>query len=115
MYEPHHQPLAARGVYWRRVSRNVSLAAAIIVFSLAVGVLGYRGLEGLPWIDAFLNASMIMGGLGPVDALKTDAGKIFASFYALYSGFVLLLTAGIMLAPVVHRFMHRFHCDDQAN
>ena len=83
--------------------------AAIILGSLTLGVLGYHVLEGLPWLDALLNASMILGGMGPVDALRTDGGKLFASIYALYSGLVVLVAAGILLAPIAHRIMHRMH------
>jgi hypothetical protein len=86
--------------------------AAIILGSLTVGVLGYHLLEGLPWLDALLNASMILGGMGPVDALRTDGGKLFASIYALYSGLVVLVAAGILLAPIAHRVMHRMHMDE---
>jgi hypothetical protein len=72
---------------------------------------GYHFLEQLPWIDALLNASMILGGMGPVDPIKTEAGKIFASCYALYSGLAIISVAGLLLAPVVHRFLHKFHLD----
>ena len=80
--------------------------------SLAVGMCGYHFLERLPWIDALLNASMILGGMGPVDPLKTSAGKLFASFYALYSGLAIISVAGLLLAPVVHRLLHKFHVDN---
>ena len=83
--------------------------AAIILGSLTLGVLGYHVLEGLPWLDALLNASMILGGMGPVDALRTNGGKLFASIYALYSGLVVLVAAGILLAPIAHRIMHHMH------
>jgi hypothetical protein len=112
MYERRHHALATRAVYLRRLARNVALGGGIIASSLLVGVIAYHDLENLPWIDALLNASMIMGGMGPVDAMRTNSGKLFASFYALYSGLVLLLVAGIVLAPVVHRLLHRFHLDD---
>jgi hypothetical protein len=87
------------------------MAIAVVVVSLAVGMCGYHFLERLPWIDALLNASMILGGMGPVDPVKTGAGKIFVSFYALYSGLALISVAGLLLAPVVHRFLHKFHVD----
>ena len=79
--------------------------------SLAVGVCGYPYLDGLPWVDSLLNASMILGGMGPVDPLKTTAGKIFASIYALYSGLALIGVVGLMLTPILHRVMHQFHVD----
>jgi len=84
----------------------------IIAGSLGIGILGYRFLEHFNWIDALLNASMILGGMGPVGELKTTAGKIFASFYALYSGLIVLVAAGVIFAPVLHRFLHRFHLDE---
>jgi hypothetical protein len=112
MYQRKIPDLAPIHTYLRRVAINVAIAAAIMFVSLCAGIAGYRGTEGMPWIDALLNASMIMGGMGPVDTLKTHAGKLFASFYALYCGLVLILTAGIVLAPVVHRLLHRFHLED---
>ena len=109
MYEHRRQPLASRKVFIQRLARNAGIAAIIIFISLGIGILGYHFLEGLSWIDSLLNASMILGGMGPVDTLHTTAGKIFASFYALYSGFILLVAVGVLAAPIVHRFMHRFH------
>lgn len=72
-------------------------------------MLGYHELERLPWVDSFLNAAMILGGMGPVNMLYTNAGKIFAGLYALFSGIIFLLVVGILFTPLVHRFMHRFH------
>ncbi len=112
MYERRYQPLLPRRAFLRRVTRHASAAVAVIAGSLAIGILGYRYLEHFAWVDALLNASMILGGMGPVGELKTTAGKIFASFYALYSGLVVLVAAGIIFAPVLHRFLHRFHVDD---
>jgi hypothetical protein len=80
---------------------------------LGIGVIGYRALEGLPWIDSLLNASMILGGMGPVDRLQTSTGKLFASIYALYSGIVFLVTTGVIMAPVFHRFLHHFHIENE--
>ena len=82
---------------------------ALLMFSLGIGMTGYHFLESLSWLDSLLNASMILGGMGPVNPLQTAAGKIFASFYALYSGVVLLAAVGILVAPIFHRFLHRFH------
>ena len=76
-----------------------------------MGICGYHYIEGIPWVDSLLNASMILGGMGPVDSLHTTAGKLFASFYALYSGLLLISLAGLMLAPVVHRLLHKFHIE----
>lgn len=80
-----------------------------------LGVLGYHFFEDIGWIDSLLNASMILGGMGPVTELKTDAGKIFASFYALFSGIVFLVTVGIIFAPIVHRFLHKLHIDKKTS
>jgi hypothetical protein len=80
---------------------------------LGIGMLGYHLIESMSWVDSLLNASMILGGMGPVTPLQTDAGKIFASFYALYSGVVLLASVGVLAAPILHRFMHRFHLQDE--
>ncbi len=109
MYERRHQPLLSRRAFARRVVRHTGASLGIIAASLAIGILGYRFLEHFSWIDALLNASMILGGMGPVGELKTTAGKLFASFYALYSGLIVLVAAGVIFAPILHRFMHRFH------
>jgi len=109
--ERRHQPVLPRHQFIQRLGRWAAMAAAVVVVSLAAGMCGYHFLERLPWIDALLNASMILGGMGPVDPIKTDAGKIFASFYALYSGLAIISVAGLLLAPIVHRFLHKFHVD----
>jgi len=88
---------------------HAAAALALMLVSLMLGMAGYQYFEQLPWRDAFLNAAMLMGGMGPVDAPRTDGGKLFAGLYALYAGFVLLVAAGLIVAPVVHRVMHRFH------
>jgi hypothetical protein len=88
---------------------HASAAAGIATGSLFLGMLGYHVLVRLPWVDAFLNASMLLGGMGPVDAPRTSAGKLFAGIYALYAGLVFLVVVGIILAPLVHRILHRFH------
>jgi hypothetical protein len=95
----------------RRVGRTVAAASTAIAVSLVLGMLGYRLTEGMGWLDAFLNASMILGGMGPVDSLHSGAGKLFAAFYALYSGLVLVGVAGLLLAPFMHRLLHRFHLE----
>ena len=83
----------------------------MLVASLALGMLGYMAFEHLSWIDAFLNASMLLGGMGPVNLPQTAAGKLFAGLYALYAGLVFIVTAALLLAPVLHRVLHRFHWD----
>jgi hypothetical protein len=111
MYEHRNEPLLPRSAFLRRLAAHVGIAVGMIAGSLAIGILGYHLIEGLAWVDALLNASMILGGMGPVDAIHTDAGKLFASFYALYSGIVFLLTVGIIVAPVFHRILHHFHLE----
>ena len=111
MFEHHSEPLASRSEFAQRMLRFGSVTAGLILFSLGIGMLGYHYLESLSWIDSLLNASMILGGMGPVNTLQTDAGKIFASFYALYSGIILLASVGVLGAPIFHRFMHRFHLE----
>jgi hypothetical protein len=87
------------------------LSIGTITVSLLIGILGYHYLEGLSWIDSLVNASMLLGGMGPVNQLHTTAGKIFASFYALFSGMVLLVAVSILIAPIFHRFLHHFHLE----
>ena len=113
MLEHYSQPLAARRIFFSRLARSGVFAGCIVLPSLGLGLLGYHFFASLPWIDALLNASMILTGMGPVDPLKTVAAKLFASFYALFSGIVFITTAGVLLGPVVHRFLHRFHLDPE--
>jgi hypothetical protein len=109
MYERRTDELLARGAFLRRLARNAGIGAGLLLVSLGIGMLGYHFIEGLPWVDAYLNSAMLMGGMGPVDAPKSAPGKLFAGTYALYCGLVLLIVAGVSLAPVVHRFLHKFH------
>jgi hypothetical protein len=109
MYEHRSEPLLPVGRFIRRQINHVLIGLGIIGVSLGLGVAGYHFFENLSWIDALLNASMILGGMGPVDPIRTVAGKTFASFYALYSGIVFLVVAGIMMAPILHRVLHRLH------
>jgi hypothetical protein len=113
MYEHHAEPLASREVFARRLALNGLIGLLLLAFSLVIGMLGYHFLENLSWTDSLLNASMILGGMGPVDPLKTEPGKIFASFYAIYSGVILLASVGILITPIFHRFLHRFHLADE--
>ena len=112
-FERRQQPLASREVFLGRVIRYLGFSIAIIGVSLGVGILGYHVFEHMSWLDALLNASMILGGMGPVDPLRTDAGKVFASFYALFSGVVFLVAVGVFIAPLFHRFLHSFHVDPE--
>jgi hypothetical protein len=113
MYEHHKQPLATRKVFAQRLTINALIGLLLLGFSLLLGMVGYHFLESLSWIDSLLNASMILGGMGPVNAIKTDDGKLFASFYAIYSGVILLASVGILIAPIFHRFLHHFHLADE--
>jgi hypothetical protein len=107
--EHRHEPLASRPVFLRRVLLYLGFSIGILGVSLGIGILGYHFTEHLSWLDSLLNASMILGGMGPVNPLNTEAGKLFASFYALFAGMVFLVAVGVLLAPVVHRFFHAFH------
>jgi hypothetical protein len=111
MYERHHEPLISREVYLRRIARNGGLATATILAALFLGVSGYHWIEGFPWVDSILNASMILGGMGPVGELHTTAGKLFAAAYALFSGLMFIVVVGLLFAPVIHRFLHNFHME----
>lgn len=113
MYEHHTQPLLPRKVYYGRIARHAALGVAVIVVSLGIGMAGYHFFEKLPWVDAFVNAAMILSGMGPVATLQTDGGKIFAGCYALFSGLTLIAILGIIFAPVVHRSLHKFHLEDE--
>lgn len=109
MYEHRRtRPLPGRR-FVLRLAGHFAIAAVLVALSLLVGMWGYEHFEHLRWRDAFLNAAMLLGGMGPVDDPKTDEGKLFAGFYALYAGLVFLVIAGLLLAPVVHRVLHRFH------
>lgn len=110
-FEKRIEPLAHRRLYAVRTLAHAGIAAALILVSLAIGIAGYRATEGMSFIDATLNASMILGGMGPVDVLRTNAGKIFASFYSLFSGVVFLVAVGVLIAPTAHRLLHYVHLE----
>ena len=105
------KPLAPRQIFLRRLLASFAVGVFLVIVSLAVGMAGYHGYEGLSWLDAFLNASMILSGMGPLLSPVTSGGKLFAGFYALYSGLAVLVIAGVIFAPVVHRFLHSFHLE----
>ncbi|HJU66713.1 MAG TPA: hypothetical protein VJ650_00595 [Gemmatimonadaceae bacterium] len=107
----YQRPLPSRAVFLAHVARNFAIGSGIVALSLGVGLIGYHGLAGLPWLDALLNAAMILTGMGPVDAITTTRGKVFATFYALFSGIAFLSVMAVLIAPIVHRFLHRFHLD----
>jgi hypothetical protein len=113
MYENRRQPLLPRGRYLARLAAHAALAFLLAVVSLLAGMWGYSHYEHLGWRDAFMNAAMLLGGMGPVHTPATPGGKLFAGLYALYAGLVFLVVVGIVLAPVVHRVLHRFHLQEQ--
>lgn len=111
MYERRHEKPLSRAGFFARLLRHALAAAAMLAVSLAIGMAGYVGFENLSLVDAFLNAAMLLGGMGPVNAPATTAGKLFAGAYALYAGLVFLVTAAVVLTPVAHRALHTFHWD----
>ncbi len=111
MYEHKDRPILSRPAFYRRMLRHFFTAFGFLAGSLVLGMTGYAHFERLAWLDAFLNAAMILGGMGPVDMPQTSGGKLFAGLYALYSGLAVLIVAGIVFAPLLHRLMHRLHWD----
>jgi len=113
-FEPKAHPLASRRVFFRRQARNVLWSFGLIVVWLIVGMAGYMGFEGMSTVDAFVNAAMILSGMGPIGTLATNGGKIFAGLYAIFSGIFVFGIAGLALLPVFHRTLHRFHLQEDA-
>jgi hypothetical protein len=113
MFEHRTHRVLPRPQFFRRVGGSLSIAGAVIVLSLAVGILGYRLTEGMPWVDSLLNASMILSGMGPVGELKHTGAKLFASAYALASGIIFIGTAGVLAAPWIHRLLHKLHAEEE--
>lgn len=111
MFEHKHEELISTRQFAIRMLKHSGFAVGLILVSLFVGVLGYHFYESLNWIDSLVNASMILGGMGPVDPMKTTGGKFFASFYALFSGIIFLVVIGTLFAPIYHRFLHKFHLE----
>jgi hypothetical protein len=112
MYESRDTKPIPRRHFVRRLTVHFLGSLALVVGSLFLGMIGYHYYETLPWRDAFLNSAMLLGGMGPVDAPRTDGGKLFAGFYALYAGLVFLVAAGLIFAPAFHRMLHLFHWAD---
>lgn len=108
-FEQRNDALISRAAFMRRLLRSGMVAGVVVLVALLIGILGYHYTEHLSWLDSLLNASMILGGMGPVAELHTVLGKLFASFYALFSGLVFLGVASVLFAPLLHRLMHRFH------
>jgi hypothetical protein len=108
--------LAPRGVFYVRVGRSAAISVLLVFVTLVIGTLGYRTVANLQWVDAFHQASLLMSGMGPLDESGWSTGaKIFDSVYALFCGVVLLVSYGVLFAPVLHRFMHKFHLEDARN
>lgn len=113
MYEHRTHPLLGWPEFLRRAGRHAFWALVALSCAVGIGTVGYHLLGRLAWIDAFLNASMILGGMGPVDRMETTTAKLFSALYALFSGLVFIGIAGVVLAPWVHRLVHRFHLEDE--
>ena len=112
MFEHRSQPLLSRRVFYQRLARSAAVALLVVVVALGIGMVGYRTFEPMSWVDAFVNAAMILSGMGPVSSLQSDAGKIFAGCYALFSGLAFITSIGIVFAPAFHRFLHKFHVEE---
>jgi len=113
MFERKHEKLAPISVFVRRMAASAVMAGILIAVALFIGITGYHWIAGFDWVDSLLEASMILGGMGPVNQLATTGAKIFASGYALFSGLVFIAVMGIVLAPAVHRMLHKFHIDEE--
>jgi hypothetical protein len=112
MSRTKHPRIAPVHIFIRRFLRNLVIGSAVMLFSLGLGMLGYSHFEKMNWIDAYINASMILSGMGPVDVLHTEGGKLFAGTYALFSGSIFLVVIAVIIAPVFHRFMQKFQIND---
>ncbi|SJM94496.1 conserved membrane hypothetical protein [Crenothrix polyspora] len=113
MFERKHEKLAHISVFVWRMVASVAMAASLVAAALSMGILGYHRLAGLDWVDSFLEAAMILGGMGPVSPLVTTDAKLFAGCYALFSGLIFVAAMGIVFAPVTHRILHKFHIDEE--
>jgi hypothetical protein len=113
VFESRREPILPTRIFIHRLLRCLGLALAIMTVALSIGVVGYHFIAGLPWIDALMNASMILTGMGPVDVLRSNAAKVFASLYALFSGVVFISLMGLLLSPIAHRVLHKFHLSDE--
>lgn len=107
-----NSPLLPRRQFIQKLSRNILIGLLMAIISLGIGMIGYHHYEKMSWVDAYVNAAMILSGMGPVSTLTTEPGKIFAGSYALFSGIVFLIVMAIIFAPVIHRFFHKFHLED---
>jgi len=115
MFEHRKAPLLPRQAFLARLALGVGIGVLMIAVSLGIGMTGYHTFENLPWVDAFANAAMILSGMGPLTTLHTKSGKLFAGCYALFSGLVFIVIIGLVFAPVVHRFLHKFHLESDSS
>jgi len=113
MYEDRRTPPLPPRLFARRMANHLAVAAVLVAVSLLAGMWGYEHYEHLAWRDAFLNAAMLLGGMGPVDPLRSNGGKVFAGIFALYAGLVFLVVAGLLLLPAIHRIAHLFHFEEE--
>ena len=113
MFEQKHEKLAPLSVFIKRIVVSVVMAGILIALALLIGIAGYHWIGGFNWVDSLLEASMILGGMGPVNQLPSSEAKIFASSYALFSGLVFIAIMGVVLAPITHRMLHKFHIDEE--
>ena len=111
-FEHRHEKLAPVSLYLQRIAGSLAIAICLIIVALSLGIAGYHYISGFNWIDSLLEASMILGGMGPVKELPNDTAKLFASIYALFSGVIFIALVGIILSPVAHRVLHEFHIDE---
>ena len=111
LFEPRSQKPLSQRAFLIRMGKYILTATLLLFVALGAGMIGYHFLENMNWLDSFLNAAMILGGMGPVDELKTDGGKLFAGVYALFSGLIFLVVVGLVFGPLVHRLLHKFHFD----
>jgi len=111
-FERRGEPLASRGLFVGRLVRAAWIWVLLTFGGLAIGMIGYAATEGMSFIDSFVNAAMILSGMGPLSNLKNDVGKVFAGFYALFSGLLIVIASGIVLAPIIHRVLHAFHVEE---
>lgn len=115
MFEPRQAKLLPRREFIRRLGWSLAVGGVLIAFSLAVGILGYHFIGRLAWLDAFLDAAMILSGMGPMAPITNSAGKLFAGCYAIYCGIALIGTTGVIFAPVIHRALHKFHLESSSS
>jgi len=113
MFERKHEKLAPVSIFIRRLTASFLMAGGLVSVVLFIGISGYHWIAGFDWVDSILEASMILGGMGPVKQLRTTGAKLFASGYALFSGLMFIALVGIVLTPIVHRILHKFHIDEK--